>query len=81
MSRWSRQSGGVGEPSVSRGQSAAVWKDRRAWGTPEGYVETTAGESLPAPRQSEVIGPRRDSRIAEGRTGSEKASTLTEHLL
>jgi len=54
-------------------------------GKPEGYVETTAGEkgdvettareSLPAPRQSGVIGPRRDPRVAEGRTGPERAST------
>ena len=33
----------------------------------------------PAPRQSEVIGPRHSSRIAEGRTGSYRASTLKEH--
>ena len=34
---------------------------------------------LPAPRQSEVIGPRHSSRIAEERTGSYRASTLKEH--
>ena len=31
------------------------------------------------PRQSEVIGPRHSSRIAEERTGSYRASTLKEH--
>jgi len=40
-----------------------------------------AGESLPAPGQSEVIGPRRNPCIAEGRTGSDRASTLIEHQL
>ena len=57
-----------------------VWRGRRAeWspksgesrsGKAKGCVDTTAVESLPAPRQSEVIGPRHSSRIAEERTGS-----------
>ena len=63
---------------MSQGQSAAVWKDQRDWRTPEGYVDTTAGESLPAPRQSEVIGPRRDTRIAEGRMGSNRVEAKSE---
>ena len=58
------------EPKVWResvGESQGLHGDHSRG---KGCVETTAGESLPAPRQSKVIGPRHSSRIAEERTGS-----------
>jgi len=61
-----------------------------AWRSPElgasSRLERQSGEresrrELASSLQSEVTGPRRNPCIAEGRTGSDRASTLIEHQL
>ena len=74
MERQSEESlGSAQKPGEARSLEPSVG------GEAVGRERERAGESLPG--QSEVIGPRRNPCIAEGRTGSDRASTLIEHQL
>ena len=76
MERQSEESlGSAPKPGEARSLELSVG------GEAVGRERERAGESLPAPGQSEMIGRRRNPCIAEGRTGSDRASTLIEHQL
>ena len=73
--QWEESLGSAQKPGEARSLEPSVG------GEAVGRERERAGESLPAPGQSEVTGPRCNPCNAEGRTGSDRASTLIEHQL